>query len=218
MTTIDAIIKKRKTQKILAESSWTSDLSDNELQSLVSELLDLAAHAPYHYRAHENHNSKALNSCLPYRAYILNTKKCRETATYMSDHDVKAGKIKNLLLSSNALLLFTWLPETHEENKDGARHVTFEGNIKNMEHIAAASAAIQNVLLGATAREIPNYWSTGGPLRTDQLKNYLGIPVDEIVMGSIFLYPKDAELRNPRIIPGAMRNEGKEINTWSKWV
>lgn len=218
MIIIDDIIKKRKTQKILAESSWKSDVSHKELKALIDELLDLAAHAPYHYRAHEDHIQKELSSCLPYRVYILNTEKCRETVQFMEDSDIKSGKIKNLLLSSNALLVFTWLPETHSENTDGARHINFEGNLKNMEHIAATSAAIQNVLLGATAREIPNYWSSGGPLRTDALKNYLGIPLDEIVLGTIFIYPKDAEKRDARIIPGAMRNEGKAINTWSKWV
>lgn len=218
MKTIDDIIKKRKTQKFLAETSWKSDLTDENLKTLVNDLLVLAAHAPYHYFAHEDHINKELNSCLPYRVYVLNTEKCRKTVDFMSDQDVKSGKIKNLLLSANAVLIFTWLPEIHAENTDGARQINFEGNLKNMEHIAATSAAIQNVLLGATTRDIPNYWSTGGPLRTETLKNYLDIPLDEIVMGTIFLYPKDAEKRDARIIPGAMRNEGKSINTWSKWV
>ncbi len=66
-----------------------------------------------------------------------------------------------------------------------------------MEHIAAASAAIQNLLLAATARGISNYWSSGGVLRSAQVFQQLGIPRQQILLGAIFLFPSeigDAEL------------------------
>lgn len=219
MKSIDRIIKERKTQKVLAEKPWTSNLSPTELEALASDLFELASCAPYHYRAHENYmEQKELNSCLPYRFYALDTKKCRETVDFISENDIKCGKIKNLLLSADLLFIVTWLPEPNETNTDGVRHVSFEGNLKNMEHIAAVSAAIQNVLLGATARNISSYWSTGGKLRDGAVRDYLEIPKDEIVMGTIFLFPQNLEERDARIIPGALRDEGKEKNSWSKWV
>jgi len=61
-----------------------------------------------------------------------------------------------------------------------------------MEHIAAGSAAIQNVLLGATSRGKRNYWSTGGALlRSSGLRKKLNIPMDEILLGAIFIYPQE---------------------------
>lgn len=219
MTSIDEIIKSRKTQKVLADTPWNSNLSSEELQYLVEELLELGAHAPYHYRCHEDYSTqKELNSCLPYRVYILDTQKCRKSVEFIDNNSIKAGKIKDLLLSADVLFIVTWLPEPNPENTDGVRHISYEGNLKNMEHIAAAASAIQNMLLGATARNIPTYWSTGGKLRDEALRNYLDIPLDEIVLGSLFFFPEDLETRDARIIPGALREEGKDKNTWSKWV
>lgn len=219
MKSIDNTIKQRKTQKILANEAWAPDMTSEEIQTLVSELLDLASHAPYHYRAHESYmEQKELNSCLPFRIYALEASKCRELVDFMDKNELKAGKIKNLMLSANAVLIVTWLPEPHEENTDGVRHISYEGNLKNMEHIAAASTAVQNMLLGATERNIPSYWSTGGKLRDGALRDYLEIPADEIMIGSIFLFPRDYEKHNPLIVPGALRNEGKEVNSWSKWI
>jgi len=219
MASIDDIIKKRKTQKVLAETPWSSAMKAEDAQVLVSELLDLASYAPYHYRCNENYMAqKELSSCLPYRMYVLDHEKCRKTADFIEKNDLKAGKITNLLLSADILIIATWLPEPNMENTDGIRNISFEGNLKNMEHIAATSAAIQNMLLGATERQIPSYWSTGGKLRDGILRDYLNIPRDEIMMGGIFLFPKDAEKREARIIPGALREEGKEKNSWSLWV
>lgn len=70
-----------------------------------------------------------------------------------------------------------------------------------MEHIAAASTAVQNMLLGATEKNIPSYWSTGGKLRHGVLRDYLEIPADKIMIRSIFLFPKDYEIHNPFIVP-----------------
>ncbi len=59
--------------------------------------------------------------------------------------------------------------------------------IPQLEEVAAASAAIQNVLLGATAMGISSFWSTGGMTHTHALKEYLKLGHDDIVMGLLFL-------------------------------
>ncbi len=217
---IDRIIKKRKTQKILAPEPWSTEGSADELKVLLDELLDLAAHAPYHYRAHQQYtDQEELNSTLPYRFYVLDRDKCRATSRFYDRSGIDGGKIKNMLDAAEALFIVTWLPEPSEINSDGGKQeVAFEGNIRNMEHISAASAAIQNVLLGATARNIPNYWSTGGTLRGPALKYHLHIPANEIIAGTIFLFPEDAESREARIVPGGLREVGKEQSSWAKWV
>ncbi|MFI5196410.1 MAG: nitroreductase family protein, partial [Chitinophagales bacterium] len=49
------------------------------------------------------------------------------------------------------------------------------------------AAAIQNILLGATALGISSFWSTGGMTHTTALKEHLGLATDDIIMGLIFL-------------------------------
>lgn len=216
---VDSIIKNRKTQKVIAKEEWSVPFKNKELKGLVDELLELAASAPYHYRCHQIYmNNDELNSCLPYRFYIADASKCRLISQHIKKEGINAGKITNLLYAADLLFIVTWLPETLESNTSKTEINFFEGNIKNMEHIAAASSAIQNVLLGATSRNIPSYWSSGGQLRNKPLKSYLTIPENEIIMGTVFLFPKDVEQKDVKIIPGRLRNEGKEKNTWSKWL
>jgi nitroreductase len=59
--------------------------------------------------------------------------------------------------------------------------------IPQIEEVAAASAAIQNVLLGAEALGIASFWSSGGMTHTQALKSYLHLQPEDIVLGLIFL-------------------------------
>jgi nitroreductase len=90
-----------------------------------------------------------------------------------------------MLAASDALILTTWLPEPSRKKTR-----TFYPNLKNMEHIAAAGAAIQNLLLAATAKGINAYWSSGGILRKPKTLRFLDIPEEEILAGAVFLFPK----------------------------
>ncbi len=59
--------------------------------------------------------------------------------------------------------------------------------IPHVEEVAAASAAIQNILLGATALGIASFWSTGGMTLKPAMKSYLGLGNEDIVLGLIYL-------------------------------
>lgn len=216
--TTDQIIKNRKTQKVLAESPCPITTDQNELHQTIDELLDLAAAAPYHKKCDEHHTSGELTSCVPWRFYVLDTTNCRALLEHINKEDIKTGKVANLLMGADALLLVTWLPDANDLQKDQNCESPFEGNLKNMEHIAGASAAIQNVLLGATARDIPNYWSSGGALRLQALRNRIHIPLTEVLLGALFLFPKDVEERDVFIKSGQMRKQGKEVKSWSKFI
>ncbi len=215
---IDSIIKRRKTQKVLPDSAWPIIMEDAQSDSLINELLELAASAPYHYASHSSHTeSSELKSTLPFRFYVLDSKKCRITSEFIDEEKIAAGKIKNMLDAADVLFIVTWLPEP-TGNANVEDEATYDGSLKNMEHIAAASSAIQNVLIGATSRNIPNYWSSGGVLRKAPLRDYLSIPTSEILLGAIFLFPKDAEQRECFIKPGGLRDIGKELSSWSKKI
>ena len=81
-----------------------------------------------------------------------------------------------------------------KSNVDKASHMAIavmkrgdNAKIPYMEEVAAASAAVQNVLLGANALGIASFWSTGGMTHTQALKDYLGLGNEDIVLGLIFL-------------------------------
>jgi nitroreductase len=74
--------------------------------------------------------------------------------------------------------------------------------IQQVEEIAAVSAAIQNVLLGATALGISSFWSTGGMTHAPAFKEYLQLGNEDVVMGLLFLgYTDEAAKEGIRKIP-----------------
>lgn len=84
--------------------------------------------------------------------------------------------------------------EKLEHNVDKASHLIIATMVRGanpkipvIEEIAAASAAVQNLLLGATALGIASFWSTGGMSHTEALKQYLGLGAEDVVLGLIFL-------------------------------
>ena len=100
----------------------------------------------------------------------------------------------NMLWAAEAMIVMSWLPDVFGEQPEvrEMEPIPFTGNLRNMEHIAAAGAAIQNILLGATAAGHPSYWSSGGTLRQKEARTLLDIPMDEIFLGCLFVFPKDA--------------------------
>ena len=79
-------------------------------------------------------------------------------------------------------------------NTDMASHLIIAtmkrgANVKipKVEEIAAASAAVQNILLGASALGIASFWSTGGLNHSDALKELLGLGADDVILGMLFL-------------------------------
>jgi nitroreductase len=84
--------------------------------------------------------------------------------------------------------------EKLEHNVDKASHLIIAAMVRGenvkipvIEEIAAASAAIQNILLGATAMGIASFWSTGGMTLKPEMKTYLGLGEEDAVLGMLFL-------------------------------
>ncbi len=73
--------------------------------------------------------------------------------------------------------------------------------IPALEEIAAASCAIQNILLGATALNIASFWSTGGMALKPELKSFLGYSEDDQVMGILYLGYADEFPEGRRMVP-----------------
>ena len=142
---------------------------------------------------------------------MLDAAACRQVRKLLLDNG-DTSKIPRMLAAATTLIQVTWLPNPAKEGGEGL----FEPTVANMEHIAAASASIQNLLLAATARGIPSYWSSGGALRERAFFAQLGIPDREVLLGSVFLFP--AELENTENVPGKLREKRGATAEWARWA
>jgi hypothetical protein len=150
----------------------------------------------------------------------MNSDVCRILAGKLQHMDPAPGKILNMLWAAEAVIMMTWLPDVFgaQPQEREMEPLPFTGNLRNMEHIAASSAGIQNILLGATQKGFPNYWSSGGVLRQKAARQLLGVPLEEMLLGCLFIFPKDANERGVEIKTGKFHNEGKKVLTWSKSI
>ena len=73
--------------------------------------------------------------------------------------------------------------------------------IPPFEEIAAASAAIQNLLIGATALNIASFWSTGGMALRPEFKEFLELGEDDNVLGILYLGYTDEHPEGKRKTP-----------------
>jgi|SRR6056297_332500 len=186
---VDDAIQKRKTLKLRADPQNPLPVQKgDEFRVLIEKLIKLAGKAPFHYESHQSRRSERFPGAEPWRFYVLDGVNCRTLLDSLNrEVPMKAPEgIRQMLAAADALILTTWLPEPSRKKTR-----TFYPNLKNMEHIAAAGAAIQNLLLAAASRGINAYWSSGGILRKPKTLSFLGIPNEEILIGAVFLFPEE---------------------------
>lgn len=205
---VDAVIRARRTDKVLADEAFPPV----DLRGTVEELVATAGWAPFHRvaaRVHTEAGGPA--SIVPWRFHLLDADACRAVREELLARGDKS-KIPRMLAAAWAMVLATWLPNPPKGPVAGL----FEATEENMEHVAAAGAAVQNLLLAATARGIPNYWSSGGPLRGEDAFRWMGIPAAQIPLGAIFLFPADTG--GAEVNPGSHRDRRGAPTGWSRWV
>jgi nitroreductase len=84
-------------------------------------------------------------------------------------------------------------------------------NIPASEEAAAVAAAVEHILLGASALGIAALWSTGGMTYHPSMKNYLGLGEQDLVMGILHLGYTDQPLtEGKRNIPLAEKISWKD--------
>lgn len=71
-----------------------------------------------------------------------------------------------------------------------------------LEEIAATSAAIENILLGAEALDIAVLWSTGGLVHNPALKQHFNLREEDTMMALLYLgYVDETVKEGKRIVP-----------------
>jgi len=73
--------------------------------------------------------------------------------------------------------------------------------IPPFEEILASAAAVQNLLIGATALNIASFWSTGGMTLRQEFKDFLGLSDDDNVLGILYLGYADEHPEGKRKVP-----------------
>lgn len=207
LNTLDSI-RQRRTIKAISEQPLPIKPLD---KSFIQTLMESAYYAPYHYPCQSLYQNN-LSSPLPWRFYVLSSQTCRELAANLQEQKISAEKIIGMLNSADYLIQSTWCPLV---DSNSTEEDLFVGNLINMEHIAASGAAIQNLLLTATALGYENYWSSGGVLRDSYVSRLLGINEQEILLGSLFIFPSETEgENNPMVFSnGKRRDKRGEIDS-----
>jgi nitroreductase len=170
METIDSIEHVIKTRRSI---SWAKMNGQKISDELVMRLLQLADWAPTHGRTE------------PWKFFVY------------------TGEALKAFGLSHGSLYWEHTPEDKrmeatrirlETNGEKASHVIVAAmkrgvndKIPVIEEIAAASAAIQNILLGATALGIASFWSTGGMTLKPEMKTLVGLGDDDVILGLLYL-------------------------------
>lgn len=205
---VEQVIRARRTAKVLS----AEPLPATGARETVEELVAAAGWAPFHKPAAKAHaEAGSLPSIVPWRFHLLDAPACRELRRVLLERSDRS-KIPRMLAAAAALVQATWLPNPPKGPVTGL----FEATEENMEHVAAAGAAVQSLLLAATARGIATYWSSGGVLRTPEAFGWMGIPAGEVLLGSVFLFP--AECPGAEVAPGAHRDRRGSPADWSRWI
>ena len=93
--------------------------------------------------------------------------------------EMKYNKMKNRAEKSSAVIVACMRRDEKER-------------VPEVEELASANAAIQNMLLTATAYGIGVYWGTGGVTYKPKMKDFLGLKPQDQVLGVLFLgYPAE---------------------------
>jgi len=221
---VDGVIRARRTAKLMLPPESRAQRGEqwsSEHVRALETMVATAGFAPFHKRASErSREGSDLPAVVPWRFTVVQGPACDSLLLWLQEQAQAhpdsmwsrawRSKIKDMLAACGALVQASWLPDVVE----GADEPVLSTG--NVEHIAAASAAVQNLLLAATARGWESYWSSGGILREPAVFERLGMDARESPLGSIFLSPDvvDGATR----IDGGLRDERGAVQGWVRWV
>ena len=84
------------------------------------------------------------------------------------------------------------------------------------EHLAGASAMVQNLLLLLTAHGMGTYWSSGGQFRTAAMYEKIGIPLNESLLAAVFVEFPETQAHELERLQGKHRQRRSEA--WIRQV
>jgi F420 biosynthesis protein FbiB-like protein len=141
----------------------------------VRELIALAMWAPNHKRTEPWRFSVVTQRQLPLLAAAAEAA-LQSLAKPPVDASLRAkqAKIRELLMGAGAVVVVSYVRSPDDACRD-------------REDFAATCAAIQNLLLGATARGLGSLWSTSKALIGQPMRAFWALPDDEEPVGALVL-------------------------------
>jgi len=191
-TTFSTIANNIKTRRTIKPSTMNGNKIPN---GHVASILELADWAPNH------------GNTEPWRFIVFEDPK-----TYTTQH-AELFKAANPGDSFNPT---TYTNLTNQGNNTSHVIIAYQkrGDLPKIpvfEEVVAASCAVQNLLLGATALNIGAFWSTGGMVLKPAFAEHFGLGAEDSVLGVLFLGYTDAE--HPE---GKRKTPIEEKITWNK--
>lgn len=171
--TLKSIIESRRTVKTMAMNGNIIPQAD------IEEILEMANWAPTHGRTE------------PWRFMVLSGENLAKFGFHHAElyaantnpeerTEAKYNSLKNM--GNNASHLIITIMRRTPETK-----IIIE------EEYMAVAAAIQNMLLSASAKGIVSFWNTGGMTHHEVMKKYLEVSLEDQIMGLIYFgYTDDA--------------------------
>ena len=207
------IIRRRQTMKVIGNPFNPLELTEAELSvgdALVEQAIGNAGWAPFHY------DRQVDGIAEPWRATILPQAMCREIGSRLVEWcpDLKPGnKMPAMLSVCGCVVLVTWLPQTSADISDSAKLSDV-----NFEHVAAAAAFVQNLLLLLEAKGLGTYWGSGGMFCDRSIMSRLGLSDIEKLLAAVYIeYPASKGMPLERI-PGGNRARRQPSSQWTRIV
>ncbi len=227
--TVASVIGERRTTKrfVAPEQRHIQAASLSEAESAtLKRMLRIAGQAPFHKPAAKIHCSATLSSPVPWRFHVVERGACTRLVDWLEQQAASgiepwprawASKIPALLSAAGAAVLVTWLPAA-DPAADDTRSTTggTEFSLANIEIVAAAGAAVQNLMLMAQAEGWDSYWSSGGSLREPDTFDHLGMARIERLLGAIMLTPRDHPV--DKSIGGGLFDKRGDYTDWTRYV
>jgi len=165
MTILDTIHQRQSVGKVNQEPVS---------RELIVKLLDAAVQAPNHYKVR------------PWRFFVMTGNGRSKLGEVMaaSQRDRQPALPPEVFDKTRSLPLRAPVVIAVGVDKPS------EPKVLEIENIAAASAACQNILLAAQAQGLGGQWRTGEWARDPQVKKFFGLAEDQHIIGFLYIgYP-----------------------------
>jgi len=169
----------------------TGGTDGDAFERAVRESIAVAGFAPFHYGPE------------PWRFAVLFRP---ALARLRREVPLDVGKLPVILDGAGALVLATWTPEG--------------GEWRDWQHAAAASAAVQCLLLALEARGLATYWCSTRHLASPGVYRACGVPPNERFLGAVIAgapLPADREAAEG-FSPGRNRARRQPPSAWCRFV
>lgn len=212
LKTVIRVVQQRRTFKVMGDVEGPVQIDSQTAQknrTIVLESVKAADSAPFHY------DRQCDNVPQPWRVNILWHQSCQKVASnfYQWFDDVKPGnKLPSMLSACGACVLVSWLPQF-----DGAgdEEIAKSKQIQiDQEHLAAASAYVQNLMLLLTAANMGTYWSSGGQFRTREMMDRLSMSAPRQLLAAVFVEFPETNGDATQRVPGKLADARANLEHW----